>query len=121
MHDNDLDQGGSEAMPAPPAGGPHRINIRPCKRGMRGQYSSVSYAGATIIPATLNPTGAACRHLASLGLHGPLEVWDGERSYPRLLIRDLVKASAITVAEGEAHGPRFVRYRKWDGILREAA
>ncbi len=121
MHDNDLDQGGGEAVSAPSASGPHRINIRPCKRGMRGQYYTVAYAGATIIPATLNPTGVACRHLVSLGLNGPLEVWDGERPYPRLLIHDLVKAAAITVAEGEAHGPRFVRYREWCGISGNAA
>ncbi|WP_018857826.1 hypothetical protein [Rhizobium sp. 42MFCr.1] len=109
---------GGEALPSitPAASSsdlvaPIKITIRPTKVGHRGQYYEVLHDGHLLIAKTRNPSLDACRVLVSLGHVGSLEVWDEERSYPRLRVRDIVRAAALTVAEGELHGPRIVPYR----------
>ncbi len=88
-----------------------KITIRPTSLGNRGQNYSVFHDDQLIIAKTRNPTADACRLLVSLGMTGRLEVWDDERPYPRLIIRDLVKAAELIISEGEYHGPRFRPYR----------
>lgn len=88
-----------------------KINIRPTSLSNRGQNYSVFHDGRLLIEKTRNPTADACRLLVSRGRTGRLEVWDDERPYPRLIIRDLVTAAGLTISESEHHGPRFRPYR----------
>lgn len=97
-----------------PASAPLRVTIVPLKPDHRGQPYSVYFEGKTIIAKSRVPSHDACRHLVSLGLSGPMEVWaDGEVS-PRLHIRDIERAARWTVKEGQNHGPRVTRYERFD-------
>ena len=117
MHNAIPEHGGCEALSRPASttttAAALRVYIEPLSLGHRGQYYSVSFEGRTLIAKTLRPSSDACRALVQLGFSGPLEIWDRERSYPRLVFRDIHKAAGLTIAEGEHHGPRVIPYREW--------
>lgn len=89
---------------------PLRVFIATAKITSRGQGYSVSFNGETIVTNTRNPEFDACRHLVAQGYQGRMEMWDNERSYPRMVFHDIEKAARLTVSETERHGPRIVRY-----------
>lgn len=125
MHNAIPEHGGCEALSRPASTttttAALRVYIEPLSLGHRGQYYSVSFEGQTLIAKTLRPSSDACRALVRLGCSGPLEIWDRERSYPRLVFHDLVKAAGLTISEGEHHGPRVIPYREWDGPFADDA
>ncbi|MEY9532860.1 hypothetical protein [Sinorhizobium fredii] len=85
----------------------YRFFIVPTKRDKRHQLFSVIFNGRVVVLNTHLPSAAGCRYLASLGLTGRAEMWDHERSYPRMIFSDLVKAAGMTVEE--EHGTPRVR------------
>jgi hypothetical protein len=93
---------------------PRKITITALKADNRGQPYSVSFEGQTIIAKSHVPSHDACRHLVSLGLTGPLEVWAAGEPFPRLRIRDIEKAAKRTVSEGASTSVHFTNYRPFD-------
>lgn len=91
-----------------------KVTIKALKPDNRGQPYSVAFEGETIITKSHVPSYDACRHLFSLGLSGPLEVWADGEPFARLRIRDIERAAEWTVKEGVNHGPRFSRYVPFD-------
>ena len=94
---------------------PHKIIITPLRPDNRGQPYSVSFNGKTTIPKSYVPSHDACRHLVSLGLRGPLEVWAEGEEFPLLRIMDIEKAAKRTVSESASasvHFTRFVPFRE---------
>jgi hypothetical protein len=91
-----------------------RIDVAFHKYGNSGTYYRVAYAGQTLVESTNEPLFEACRALVALGHAGRLEMWGGEL-YPRMIVRDIVRAARLTVIENVNAGPRVARYRPHPG------
>ena len=107
----------NEARPAlPRAAEAHRLVLIPGSLGTRGRRYDVQFEGKVVVTGTLMPLLDGCRALAGLGLGGPVELWDSERSYPRLL-STVAAGSLLSVTEGERSAPRFIPWRPFDGAV----
>jgi hypothetical protein len=93
----------------------HRIDITLRRHGQSGPHYRVVYVGQTLVESTNEPLFEACRALVALGHAGRLEMWGGEL-YPRMIVRDIVRAATLTVIENVNAGPRVARYRPHPGI-----
>ena len=92
----------------------HRIYIEAVKYTNNGSTYEISFP---VNPLTVQrkkgvkrPLTDGARLMLAHGQTGKVELWDRERSYPRMSgdVEDLAK---ITVSENEHHGPVFKRYR----------
>lgn len=65
--------------------------------------------GEIIVQHTPTPFFDAARVLLSKRVTGTLEMWDGERSYPRMR-GDIAKMAKLTVIETDTVGPTIARH-----------
>lgn len=102
----------------------HKIYIYKVKTGKRGVLYDAEFDGEVICQSTMTPLLDACRVLRSRGVSGPVEMWDHERPFPRML--STVEAGAGLAVIDTGSGPRFVKWREkaageaQDGDLEEA-
>jgi hypothetical protein len=96
----------------------HRVYIEPISLTDRGHRYRVTYADNLLIENTRNPEYDACRVLLAKGITGRLEVWRAGTTFPASSI-DIERGAGWTISETEEHGPRLVRWRRFedrDGI-----
>jgi hypothetical protein len=86
------------------------VVITPTSLGQRGQRYEVTYLGSLLVESTLNPEFDACRALFAQGITGKLAVWRPGSVFPAMIL-DIERAAGLTVADTDAAGPRFVRWR----------
>ena len=90
-----------------------RVYIDEVRQGKNNPIYDISFClhGRTYktMKGVREPITTAAREMAADGLTGPLELWDRERPYPRM-IGDIEKLSRLTVTEGQSSGPRFAKF-----------
>src|SRR5262245_1935592 len=80
------------------------------QRGPVYQARLESPDGPLLVNTSLEPLFAASRALIALGITGKIEMWDGERPYPRMS-GDISKLAKLTVREDGATPPTLCRWR----------
>ncbi|MGE0854419.1 MAG: hypothetical protein AB7O44_33295 [Hyphomicrobiaceae bacterium] len=88
----------------------HRIEIEPVGLGDRGHRYRATHEGSVLIDGSRHPEFDACRALLARGIRGKLEVWRKGAAFPAMVL-DIEAGARLTVAETEAAGPRFVRWK----------
>ena len=98
-----------------------RIYIQPTlkndgthKVSKRGPLYDTTFNGEHICTSH-QPLLDGARVLHGRGLTGPLQMWDHERSYPRMH-STIEKAAKLTVAEGRSTGMRFEKWNAPDRL-----
>jgi len=89
------------------------VHKTPPTPGRRYVYLySVSYEGETIVNRSHDDAACdAARALKARGIAGKALMLDDATGKPRYVI-NIEKAAKMTVAEGNADGPRFVKWRE---------
>ena len=91
----------------------HKVFVGNVRVGKSGLLYDVEHEGEVIVRGSTTPLLDACRALAERGLQGPVEMWDRVRPFPRM-ISTVEAGAALTIREGSAGAPRFVKWRARD-------
>jgi hypothetical protein len=79
-------------------------------KGLRYSVRLDSPHGEFLVRDSLVPFCDAARALLARGVRGEMELWDDERSFPRMR-GDIEEYARLTVREDEKTGPQFVVWR----------
>jgi len=91
------------------------MKLLPRTRSRSNSYSvRWGQHGSVLVAETTEPLCAGSRALVARGVHGPVELWDDERPYPRMR-GDIDTCAKLTVRETSRRGPEFIRYRPLPG------
>lgn len=94
---------------------PIKITITPLRPTNKGTPYAAFLGNRQIVERSHAPSFAACRWLVEQGFSGPAEIWRPGEQYPRMRIASIELAAKFTVRESEAHGPRVVPFKAFDG------
>lgn len=79
---------------------------------LRGPLYDARYNGELIVEGTIQPFLDGCRAIQTLGASGPVQMWDAERPYPRM-VGTVEGAATLTVREPASGGLRFTKWSEW--------